>query len=307
MKTSSMSEEAKTGPEVVPAVMLKCEGKDVKGCYKHIYATGMKPSSNSDKKLSKKEQRGDANIATSKIPFRALKASNYLQLYDQTPRPPSTLQLVSNVPDDVANDIWDCYKDAVVKEKKTIAESIREAAIRMWTIEDAAIVGSPSFVYRRINAALISDNWELLSQWTYLIRTINYHIVDSRPTKAIVCYRKSAMDASQLQNIRAAGLGAVFRMGMYCATSTKQSFVNNWQRGNGLVMWEFRVPKGSYNACHISELSKYSHESEVLMPPYTAIKILDIRSNDGKAGKFRVVAEVLENRSVPLDCRTILG
>ena len=73
-------------------------------------------------------------------------------------------------------------------------------------------------------------------------------------------------------------LNKMYRISKYLATSKDEKVANDFKErmdGAGFVV-KFYIPRGCHNAAYVHEYSRFPNESEVLMPPYTVIKITDI-------------------------------
>jgi len=68
---------------------------------------------------------------------------------------------------------------------------------------------------------------------------------------------------------------------MFIATSlSKQAaevFANRSKSRGGLLV-KFHIPKGCRNACNIRRLSDFKGQKEVLLPPYTPLRISSLSS-----------------------------
>ena len=91
---------------------------------------------------------------------------------------------------------------------------------------------------------------------------------------------------------------------MYGATSTKRAIITDLKRNSGKYLWRFVIPKGCMQNCSISALSNYKNEGEVLLVPYTAIRVTKIQTEP--SGVW-IHAEVLaDSKAHALDLKTIV-
>merc|ERR1712048_22587 len=82
-------------------------------------------------------------------------------------------------------------------------------------------------------------------------------------------YRGSKILMRQFVTIE---VGETYRIAQICATSESWLVADSFCEGDS-VMVKFTIPKGCWNAASIAEFSSIPSEKEVLLPPYTAIKI----------------------------------
>ena len=71
-------------------------------------------------------------------------------------------------------------------------------------------------------------------------------------------------------------IGTIIRHDGFTSTTSSIDIALKW---NGNVIFKYYIPKGCLNARKIDNISKYPHEKEVLLPPYTAVKLLSFKSN----------------------------
>ena len=178
-----------------------------------------------------------------------------------------------------------------------------EATVWLWTKEDPlrySNLDGDDAVYRTMQNAIISDKEAPLRRFMYLIRVINTFLV-TRPTpQSYLAYRASSMTKEQLLQIMP---GNQYCLRMYAAISTEQAMAFGcMQRESRRVLLVFQIPQGCRNACDIHSVSKYEHEAEILIPPYTAVECTSIE--DMPYGKA-VHMTVLENLSSPLTLQII--
>eukprot|EP01084_Bolivina_argentea_P043293 79775_1 len=237
-----------------------------------------------DPQLTQEEIDGECHVRDSVIPYRNLKVSNFLKLYKQTKKAPTYNDIVTHLPKELIANFKQCYTTICkTYSNESTGNIIGRTCVQAWTHEEPF---SACKFYCKLNAALISDHSQLLTQWMYLIRGLNQFLVNTRPKQALVCYRKSDLSMEQFNRIK---VGKKYRIIMYTATSTDKNFVKTWIRNSGKFYWKFNVPKDCYNACCIAEYSYHGEESEVLMPPYSSIQI--VSKNNGY-----ITANVLDNK-----------
>lgn len=95
---------------------------------------------------------------------------------------------------------------------------------------------------------------------------------------------------------------------MYAATSKSSDIGETLGRNSGEYMWRLTIPKGCMQNCSIAALSSYENEDEVLLVPYTAIRVARITRVLASPKPFtRIHAEVLvDSKSEDDGLETIL-
>ena len=116
-----------------------------------------------------------------------------------------------------------------------------------------------------------------------MIRGINKYLV-SPTNREYTTYRGSHMSDKQFSVYKS---GNIYRAPSFAATSENKSVADNFKNKYSL---KFKIPKGCWNAAPISHLSVYPGEKEVLLPAYTAFKVLS------KSSK-QIEVQVLDNRA----------
>ena len=100
-------------------------------------------------------------------------------------------------------------------------------------------------------------------------------------------YRGSKMSAADLRMFRE---GEVYRLPTYVATSkekrTALAFAKHY-------LHEFRIPKGCMNVGYLEPKTQIKGEEEVLLPPYTAVRILHIAEDQAPDQGVAMVFEVV--------------
>ena len=155
------------------------------------------------------------------------------------------------------------------------SDTIPEKCVRIWTLQ--------SVVYPTLTQALYQDNKYQIKKYIALIRGINKYLVKPT-TKEYITYRGSHMTDKQFNVYKA---GNVYRAPSFGATSENESVAKGFSNKYSL---KFRIPKNCWNAAPISHLSKFPNEKEVLLPAYTAFKVLTVSNN-------RIEVQVLDNRA----------
>ena len=165
---------------------------------------------------------------------------------------------------------------------------------------------------RLVQRAILADDEEALERLMPYIKCLNAFILDEKGLLArkTVTHRTSRMTKAQADSIQ---VGDKYRLGMYVATATRRSAVDElreWQEGEmgGRELkytWVFTIPKGCRQAAKISDVSAYADEDEVLLVPYSAILVTG-KSFDEETGMIQVDAKVLpDSYDEPLDLLTV--
>jgi len=159
--------------------------------------------------------------------------------------------------------------------------NIEEKCVRIWTLQ------SP--LYKTLTKALYQDDKYQIRKYIPLIRGINKYLV-SPTNRSYITYRSSHMSDKQFNTYK---LGNIYRAPSFVATSENESVTQNFslKKAKDKYSIKFRIPKWCWNAAPISHLSAYPTEKEILLPAYTAFKVLDKTNN-------RIEVQVLDNRGV---------
>ena len=62
---------------------------------------------------------------------------------------------------------------------------------------------------------------------------------------------------------------------MFVSTSLDRAQVEPFRKNYGVIV-RVDIPRGCANACCIADKSKYGHEKEVLIPPYSPFQVVTI-------------------------------
>eukprot|EP01084_Bolivina_argentea_P143626 252178_1 len=184
----------------------------------------------------------------------------------------------------IIDDEKETNEDNDQKYSKIDALSVGDVAVKCWTLQ------RPKF-YGALKRALLTDNKIELNKWMPFIRALNSKLVCQNPP-TMKCYRGSKMSLKDFSIFK---YGYVYRIPYYVATSVDEEVAKSWPNSNYLI--QFNIPKGCPNASSISELSVFPNEKEVLLPPYTAVRVT------AKSSTMMVV-DVLDNFSAPKDAKS---
>lgn len=238
-------------------------------------------------RLSASEAAGDVVLPRDKIPLRSLRGSNFLALYDLCPKKPSKRDVMAPMTKTVRDAYDECFK-----RRKG---NLYAASVQLWT---------EKLVYKAVNAALISDNAGLLAHWMPFVRSLNNYLVRYHPQGALIARRMSFLTTDRAYELQE---GQIYRLGMFVASSkeTWEAFPSGV--GGQQVRIEFHVPDGCFQAADIEALSAFENEREILLVPYTAVRVTKVFSGgEGQAVTIRM--EVLkDSKAAPLDLETILA
>jgi len=133
-----------------------------------------------------------------------------------------------------------------------------------------------------VNNALISDNADCLSRWIGLIREINNYLLSSKVSRSR-CYRVSPLSSDEEDKLME---GETYRFCNYVVMVNKsKSEAENllfFQQMPKAIRWEFEIPEGCYHTCAIDQISKFWGEGAMILAPYSAVKILQKYTENGK-------------------------
>jgi len=168
--------------------------------------------------------------------------------------------------------------DGIFKEISD-AYSLEEKCIKLWTME------SPC--YHILTQSLYEDNYEEIKRYMPIIRGMNKYIVT--PTKKeYTCYRGSKMSKKMWDYYKE---GNEYRAPSFGAMSQN---IETCERFKDEYRILFKIPKNCWNAAPVkSYLTPFPSEEEVLMPPYTAFKVLKKWN-----GLKELEVQVLDNKQV---------
>jgi hypothetical protein len=132
---------------------------------------------------------------------------------------------------------------------------------------------------------ILLDKLDLLEKLMPFVRCLNDYLILRNPEETLKretkAYRVSRMDAAQAAGIEE---GGTYRLGMYTASSSQkraQKDIIAWHKESGAAaassgpqfIWEFTFPKGCWQATRIKGVSLHKDEHELLMVPYSAVRI----------------------------------
>jgi len=133
-----------------------------------------------------------------------------------------------------------------------------------------------------------------------VIRT-NY-LLQQHPALGFVVRRKSSMTTNQTEDILA---DDEYRVNMYTATSKNQwAQIESMNVGESDVRWEFEVPTGCFQVSEVQHLSAFPGEKEVLVVPYSGLRIISKVASGGKVTVRAAISR--DSRNTSLEVPTIL-
>lgn len=204
---------------------------------------------------------------------RTLLTSRYLSVYNVTPKKPQAQKGATKAVESLLRslnraDAADCYR-----QFRSDGRTVAEAAVALWTGEGDA---SNLSIYIALNRALLADDEDQLAHWMFLVRLVTNYI--TRPAhelpSALTTWR-----GSKLSRLQAASLsvGQVIRPPMFVATSTNREVASHFRK---IYIVKLIIPAGCRNACRVDTISLFKEELEVLLPPYTPMRILRLTANE---------------------------
>jgi len=198
--------------------------------------------------------------------------SKYLKLYDQTTRTPSHNQVKTGLKGLSDKAFVNEYRQI---QKKHPGWKAARVCVTCWTKE------SPKF-YGELKRVITYDTDEL-KHWISFIRALTSALVLQSPSK-MKTYRGSKMTRGDYNKLT---VGQYIRIPYFVATSKSRSVAKKFKKSPWC--WEFHIPKNCPNARDISKFSRNPDEREVLLPPYTLVKIKS-KTNS------KIVVSVLDNK-----------
>eukprot|EP00662_Eupelagonemidae_sp_cell21_P044538 gene44538-22876_t len=171
--------------------------------------------------------------------------------------------------------------------------SIAQAAVALWTSDDLGRGARP--VFQELNEVLVHDDPRMLCEWMWLVRIASEYI--QRPSNRLradtITWRGSQLSQEQAASLRT---GEVIRPPMFVSTSTSRDVAVSFRDKHGApYLVRCRITRGCPNACSLRAVSEYNDELEVLLPPYTPVRIVAVVDGvitvdvlDGKEFMFNV-------------------
>eukprot|EP00586_Coscinodiscus_wailesii_P008995 CAMPEP_0172522810 /NCGR_PEP_ID=MMETSP1066-20121228/293327_1 /TAXON_ID=671091 /ORGANISM="Coscinodiscus wailesii, Strain CCMP2513" /LENGTH=229 /DNA_ID=CAMNT_0013305843 /DNA_START=220 /DNA_END=909 /DNA_ORIENTATION=- len=160
--------------------------------------------------------------------------------------------------------------------------------MKCWTLQN------PRF-YAALKVAITYDDEETLSAFMPFIRALNSQLV-CQNVPEMVTYRGSKMSWEDNQMFE---VGQIYRIPYYVATSLNRDVATCFKKSTWV--WEFHIPRGCPNARNVSDISTFQEEQEVLLPPYTCVRVREKTESS-------IIVDVLDNASIPSDqCTALVG
>jgi len=206
-----------------------------------------------------------------------LRNSNFYTIYNETKK----IQTYESIQESLQKISPNFSKSFSDEYKKT--NSVEDTCITCWTLED------PKF-YSVLKGVIATDNEDELKLWMPFIRGLAHGLNEKNPSQMIT-YRGSR--SPNMKIIVQLSPGTLFRMPYFVAASTNRDKAKDF----GSIV-EFHIPDRCPNARLIQYLSKFEEESEVLLPPYTLVRVI---TNDSAYGVCNLKLEVLDNREYRSD------
>lgn len=154
------------------------------------------------------------------------------------------------------------YKSVILPEQST--ESVDKAKVfYQWTVE------GPSSCYKKINQALLNDDYYTLREHVNYINQLRMAIKQSRSFESVKVYRGLKLQASDVHQLKT---DMVFLWPTFSSTSRQRHVANCF--GDYLFEIDASTNDGTYRA-DISSYSAYS-ESEILFYPYSGFRVKNV-------------------------------
>lgn len=249
-----------------------------------------------------------ANVEDPSCMHRSFAQSDYLKSYNQCGRPRDSGGQWA----DPLGAVRSCLPQAfdLTQWDQAVAQAgagsdlhkAGSACARLWSSGPAC---------RLINQVIMDDdNRPHLDRMMPFVRCLNEYLYSGTALTAdLTVYRTSRLTLEQAANIHA---DREYRFGMYVATSRTEAAlaqVEGWQAGEigaaPAVRWVFAIPAGCRQVDDLRAVSAYALEDEVLMVPYTAVRV---DRNVAIPGGTTIYATVLRDAYIaPEDLPTILA
>lgn len=172
-------------------------------------------------------------------------------------------------------------------------EELQDYAVDLWinlaTTDRSE--GGKAF-YKEVNKALAHDCGKCLKKLMPLIRCITRRIDDGRPSDSLRTYRGSKLSLKDTCTIQC---GEWYRVPLFLASSASRSVAKGFSEEGVTV--ELKIPRGCRNVADLHEDNL--DEREYVLPPYTAVFIVEKKLNDD--GAWIVVEVAKDNRQHDLD------
>ena len=239
------------------------------------------------RKLSATPPAAEPSVRPTSAPpattIRTLHGTNYLRIYRETPQKPQQQPGVTDVlvrrlraagqPDAASRFL------AYRRQGYTVVES----ATALWTADDGMGGERGAAFFEVLNRSIIADNAERLEHAMLFIRLVVNHITRPAHTlrEATITWRGSKLTPELAKKIR---IGIVVRPPMFVATSRRAAAAAHFMSNNVLI--HLSIPAGCRNAFSVAELSEFGDEHEVLLPPYTPLRLT--RRYNGRLGRQEV-------------------
>ena len=154
---------------------------------------------------------------------------------------------------------------------------------RAGTIEEPKIYGD-------LCTILEKDDYFDLKLYMPSIYGINLYLINHKIDKKIETYRGSHINDKQFNFIKE---GGIYQITKFLATSSDIRVAKRFVT-ESMVLVTFNIPANYTNAAHLNKYSYFGEEeAEVLVTPYSGIKIIKIDKNDKK-----IFVEMLENNMI---------
>ena len=229
------------------------------------------------RKLSAKQPAAEPSARPTSAPsattIRTLHGTNYLRIYRETPQKPQQQRGVTDI---LVRKLRAAGQPEAAKHFLVCrgrGSTVVQAATALWTANHTTGDERGTAFFEELNRSIIADNAERLEQLMLFIRLVVNHI--TRPTHTLreetVTWRGSKLTPESANKLT---IGTVIRPPMFVATSRRSAAAAHFMSNNVLI--RLSIPAGCRNAFSVAELSEFKYEHEVLLPPYTPLRLLRI-------------------------------
>ena len=130
----------------------------------------------------------------------------------------------------------------------------------------------------------------LIRRWVPFIRSLNTFLLANPVSDDMKVWRRSSITAAQAAELLD---DCQYRTFMYIATSTTETTARNFSgKPNSKYVWELTIDAGCMQACNISSLSQFGVEDEVLLVPYSVVRVSTVQRALGPDGVTTIYAHV---------------
>jgi len=160
-----------------------------------------------------------------------------------------------------------CYLD-IIKMNVNFQSTDASTIFYQWTLE------GKSSIYKKINDALLSDNYNILKDNYIYINNLRHAIKENLQEESIKVYRNLELDSNYVRNEYKEN--QMFLWPTFSSTSRNKDIASTF----GNYSFEINaIPNDFTYRTDISPYSRYPHEQEILFYPYSGFRVNRILSD----------------------------